>query len=123
MSCQKLRQCFQVVILIVAVGCTVSTGHPIALATATGSSLPTQLQAVTPNPTPTSVEASSFEECIATSNSRLDGTYPPQCITENGVVFHQTLDEGITYSKTYSTQADRPGIFITSTSDGGHLIA
>jgi len=97
-------------------------GKPIALATARESSIPTQLQAVTSNPTATSVEVSSFEECIASSGSRLDGTYPRQCITENGVVFKETLEEGITYSKTYETQGDPKGYFITSTRDGGHLI-
>jgi hypothetical protein len=124
MDYQKVLSCLNVVIILLGiVGCTAPVGMPTVPATTTALPISTEAQTVTPNPTPISVEASSFEECITSSGSRLDETYPRQCITKNGVVFNQTLDEGITYSKTYRTGADRPGIFITSTSDGGHLIA
>ncbi|HLN57194.1 MAG TPA: hypothetical protein VK416_01455, partial [Thermoanaerobaculia bacterium] len=42
---------------------------------------------------------------------------------KNGKIFNETVEDGITYSKTYGTRQDRTGYFITSTNDGGHLIA
>ena len=124
MGYQNFLQHLNVVVFtIVVVGCTDSTGTPIALATTTPSPISTEVQTITLDTTPTSVEVSSFEECITSSGSRLDGTYPRQCITKNGIVFNETPDEGIIYSKTYGTQGVRTGYFITSTSDGGHLVA
>jgi len=110
--------------VIVLVGCTAPAAVPTALATTTPLPIFTEVQTGIPYPTPTAVGIASFEECIASVSSRLDGTtYPRQCITGNGVVFNEALDEGTTYSKTYSTEANGRGIFITSTNDGGHLIA
>ena len=118
MSCQNSAQLVKAVILvIVLVGCS-TPKTPIALATLPHIPTPTQVPTATLNPT-TSVKISSFGECFALGY-RIQNTYPRQCINNIGEIFTETLDEGMIFSKTYGNHEGR---FITSTNDGGHLIA
>ena len=120
----KLLQNLTAVLLAALLfGCTAPTETPIALATFSPTPVPTQVPAVTTNSTPTPVLISSFEECNASFGSWLLGTYPRQCITKNGEIFIEALEEGIIFSRTYAnTTLREKGRFITSTSDGGYLI-
>lgn len=124
MRCWKFLQRWTgMTLAIVLFGCTAPTETPIALATSSPTSIPTQVPTLTLNPVATSVHISSFEECITAFGSWLQGTYPRQCITKNGEIFTEALEEGVIFSRTYgNTTIREKGRFITSTGDGGYLI-
>jgi hypothetical protein len=113
-----LQRLTGVTLAMVLIGCTVSTGMPLALATSSPIPTSTQVPTVTPNATPTSVEITSFEECIA-SGALIQNTFPRQCLSNSGKIF----EEGLIFSKLYGTTTYQEGRFITSTRDGGYLIA
>ena len=119
-----LQNLNRVLLAALLFGCTVPTESPITSATLPPTSVTTQVPTAPLISTPTPEHISRFEECIASSGSWLLGTYPRQCITKNGEIFIDALEEGIIFSRTYANTALREkGRFITSTSDGGYLIA
>jgi hypothetical protein len=105
---------------IVLIGCAAQTDTPTAVDTHTQT--PTQVLTITPNPTLTPVKISSFEECYG--NGWIQNTYPRQCVTNDGEIFTESLGEGVLYTKTYGeAKRHETGFFMTSTKDGGLLIA
>ena len=122
MSCRKWAQLAKLVILAVTlVGCSISK-ISVAPTILPITPPPTQISTLAPNPTPTNVKISSFDECYVSGNRTL-GTYPRQCITSNGETFTEPFDKGVIFSKTYGNTTSQAGSFITSTIDGGYLIA
>ncbi|HLO13983.1 MAG TPA: hypothetical protein VK206_04080 [Anaerolineales bacterium] len=121
-SRKLLRHLTGVMLAIVLIGCTAPTETPIAIGTAPQTSEPTQVPTVTANPSPTPMKISSFEECYV--DGWIQNTYPRQCITNNGEIFMESLGEGVIYTRTYgAAKSHESGHFITSTRDGGYLIA
>jgi hypothetical protein len=110
----------------ILIGCTGPTDT--AIIPTTFHQIPTQIPTLTPNPTPTSIQISNFEQCVTSLGSwLLEGYYPRQCVTESGKIFTEELKEvkedGIIYDKTYGGKtSDEIGRYITSTQDGGYLI-
>ena len=118
MGCRKWAQLVMVVIMAITLVACSAPKSSIAPTTLPQTLTPTQVLTVIPSPAPTSVKVSSFEECIA-SGVLIQNTFPRECISNNGKVFR----EGVVFSKIYGTTASQSGRFITSTMDGGHLIA
>jgi hypothetical protein len=121
MSYQKLLQLLNGVLLVIAlVGCTAPATH-IVLSTPFESSTPASVQTATPNATATSAKISSFEECFALGNLT-QGSYPRQCMSQDGEIFTEALDKGVIFSKSYGGANYGIGVFMTTTMDGGYLI-
>lgn len=102
--------------IVALVGCTPPT-TPVNLTTPIPLSISTKVSTVTPNPTPTVVQITNFEECIA-SGALIRDTFPRECLSNKGEIFQ----EGLIFNKTYGTANYDTGRFITSTVDGGYLI-
>lgn len=101
MSCRKWAQLAKAIILVmILVGCS-SSKISVAPTILPLTTTPTQVSTVPPNPIPTTVNISSSDSETVTG----------------------ALDEGIVFSKTYGNTTSQTGFYITSTRDGGHLIA
>lgn len=108
-----------IILAIGLVGCSTSIKSNVPT-TPSQKSTPTHAPTVTAtaNSTPTAVGISSFEECLA-SGVLAQKTFPRECISING----ETFREGVIFDKTIDKTSNQSGHFITSSIDGGYLIA